>query len=424
MMSTDLITSEQLREYAESEAPGPPDDSRRPPFGQDEFARRLERIRGQMELDGIDVLVATAPETMCWLHGFSCRWQRIASSTTLPPCSFTVLHAASGRTFMIDTFFHEELARLTSCCDDFRGIPLTGLNHEPTLDEITAFLVAQLRGEGWLDGTVGLERWSCVPNPACAGAIEASHRRAGHRIADATLTTRAVRRLKSPAEIAVIERAQQACDAGLREVQAQMAPGMTELEAWETYVRGVVAAGGEPAAIHETVAVGRPETFLHAFSSRRRIEAGDYLHVDTCASVHHYHARATRVFSLGEPAPELRRLVEITAGAYDVVVETARIGMPLAELHRALLDYFRSQGLPDELFFAGGYELGIAFPPDWVGEFIWSIHDTDDERPIDAGHVTVFESVAYAANVDTLVFDESGARFLSSVPREILLVGA
>jgi len=134
MMSTDLITSEQLREYAESEAPGPPDDSRRPPFGQDEFARRLERIRGQMELDGIDVLVATAPETMCWLHGFSCRWQRIASSTTLPPCSFTVLHAASGRTFMIDTFFHEELARLTSCCDDFRGIPLTGLNHEPTLD--------------------------------------------------------------------------------------------------------------------------------------------------------------------------------------------------------------------------------------------------------------------------------------------------
>ena len=139
--------------------------------------------------------------------------------------------------------------------------------------------------------------------------------------------------------------------------------------------------------------------------------------------MHHYHARATRVFSLGEPAPELRRLVEITAGAYDVVVETARVGMAFSELHRALLDYFRAQGLPDELFFAGGYELGIAFPPDWVGEFLWSIHDTDDERPIDAGHVTVFESVAYAANVDTLVFDQAGARFLSGVPREILVAG-
>ena len=129
------------------------------------------------------------------------------------------------------------------------------------------------------------------------------------------------------------------------------------------------------------------------------------------------------MFSLGEPAPELRRLVEITAGAYDVVVETARVGMDFGELHRALLGYFRAQGLPDELFFAGGYQLGIAFPPDWVGEFLWSIHDTDDERPIDAGHVTVFESVAYAANVDTLVFDQAGARFLSGVPRDVLVAG-
>jgi hypothetical protein len=49
--------------------------------------------------------------------------------------------------------------------------------------------------------------------------------------------------------------------------------------------------------------------------------------------------------------------------------------------------------------------------------------DEDADGLIERGTVTNFESIAYVGMVDTVVFEESGARLLSSVPREVLAVG-
>ena len=95
--------------------------------------------------------------------------------------------------------------------------------------------------------------------------------------------------------------------------------------------------------------------------------------------------------------------------------------MPFGELSRILKDYFRSEGVGDDESFVGGYELGLSFPPDFVGDFMWG--DPNDERPIEAGFVSNFESIAFMTIIDTVVFEESGPRFLSTVPREILEIG-
>jgi Xaa-Pro aminopeptidase len=288
--------------------------------------------------------------------------------------------------------------------------------------EIVSFLLDQLSDHAWLRGTIGLERWSCTPNPAVFGAIERGLMERDVGVVDATATIRRVRRIKSTAEIATVERAQVACDAGLRELQRMATPGMTELQAWELYMRGVVAAGGEPAAIHETVAVGPPDASLHSLSSRRRIAPGDYFHADACAAVDRYHARATRPYVVGEPGPELVDFAKIAGGAGQVLVETAKVGMAFRDLHAVLRAYYLDAGLPDAMFFAGGYELGISFPPDWVGEFIWSIHDDETDDVIEAGLVTNFESCAFLAMVDTVVFEEGGARILSRMAPELLVI--
>jgi Xaa-Pro aminopeptidase len=263
--------------------------------------------------DGVDVLVLTAPDSMCWLHGYQSRWYRAHSSTSLPPTQCTVV-AADDPMFLIETCFHEELVRLTSCVTDFRGLPETGLDHEAGAQDYVRFLVEQLRREGWAGGVVGLEAWSCVPNPAVYKVMEDGLTAAGCRVVDATSTIRSVRRLKSPAEIAMIERAQAAGDAGLLALQAAVCPGMTELEAWNLFMTGQIAGGGEPTAIHETVAVGPPEPLLHTVSSRRRIQSGDYFHADICGAVDHYHARACRTFFMGDPPAELTTITEILAG--------------------------------------------------------------------------------------------------------------
>jgi hypothetical protein len=102
----------------------------------------------------------------------------------------------------------------------------------------------------------------------------------------------------------------------------------------------------------------------------------------------------------------------------------SRAGQPFGALKAALREYFTGEGFGGEESFAGGYELGVSFAPDWVGEFLWSSHDLDDDSLIPEGLVTNFESCAFVAVVDTIVFETSGTRTLSNIPAdEVLLAG-
>ena len=391
------------------------------PFEPAEYSRRMTELRSRMARAGIDILVVSSPDGMCWLHGYDARWYRSHSSTRLPHVHCTVVHVDHDKAFLLDTPAHEQLAHLTSSVAEFRGVTGTGFAGEATVKDFVSFLGAEIAAHGWHHGTVGVERWSSVPNPAVQSAVEGALTARGHRVVDGTAVLRSARRLKSAPEIAVIERAQAACDAGTLAVQQQAHPGMTELQAWAVYMSAVVAAGGEPSAMHETVAAGPAMPVLHGVSTRRPFQQGDFFHTDTAAAVHRYHARATRCFHFGDPPPELTELTRIIAGAHDVLTGTARPGLPFRTLNRALQEYFADAGVPEHGW-AGGYELGVSFPPDWVGEFCWSSSDLDTDAVIEPGLVTNFESCAFLAMVDTVVFDDTGARLLSSLPRELLII--
>lgn len=391
------------------------------PFEPAEYARRMTGLRSRMARAGIDVLVVSSPDGMCWLHGYDARWYRSHSSTRLPHVHCTVVHVDHDRAFLLDTAAHEQLARLTSCVAEFRGVTGTGIDGEATVEDFVSFLGSEIAAHGWHHGTVGVERWSSVPNPAVQAAVERALTARGHRVIDGSAVLRSARRLKSAAEITVIEQAQAACDAGIRAVQRQARVGMTELQAWGVYMEAVIAAGGEPSAMHETIAAGPPMPVLHGVSTRRPFRQGDLFHTDMAAAVHRYHARATRGFHVGDPPPELLELTRIIAGAHDVLTATARPGLPFRALNRALREYFADAGVPEHGW-AGGYELGVSFPPDWVGEFCWSSSDPDTDAVIEPGLVTNFESCAFLAMVDTVVFDDDGARLLSSLPRELLVI--
>lgn len=393
-------------------------------FPPEEYAARLARLRAAMAGADLDVLVITAPDAMAWLHGYASRVYEWHTSRDFFPATATVVHVEEDPMFFVDTAFHTELVRLSSVVEDFRPIPETGMTGYAGGEQFMRHLIGEMRRQGWTRGRVGLERFSGLPNPGAYAAIDGALLAAGYTTVDATAQVRGARKLKSPLELTVIERAQVAADAGLLALQREGRDGMTELEAWHIFMGGVVAAGGEPSAIHETVCTGAMEGSGHALSSQRVIHRGDHFHADGSAAVARYHARSTRPFHLGEPPAALTRLAEITAGAYDVVVDTAGVGMPFRELNHALREYFRANGVGDDMAFGGGYELGVSFMPDFVGEFLWGVHDMETDAVIEAGLVTNFESVAFISIIDTLVFEETGARFLSTVPREVLVIDA
>jgi Xaa-Pro aminopeptidase len=383
-------------------------------FGSDEYADRLRRLRGAMAEADLDMLVVSAPDAMCWLHGYQARWYKSHSTTAWPPFHCTVAHVDHDRLLHFDMERHRYLIPRTSVLADLR------LKSANTVAEWLDFFLGELGAEGWLGGRTGLEMWSSVPNRATSEILEAALVSRGCTVVDGTLVTRRVRRLKSTAEIAVIRQAAEVCDAGVRALQAFLGPGVSELEAWAAMVGAMVAAGGEPAALQENVWAGTSQ-LIHALSSRHRFGAGEIVCADPCGVVHRYHANAARTFSIGGPEPAAIRLMELLAGGLRLFEQTAAPGVPVVEVQRTLRDYYRDCGLWERRGWLGGYEFGVALPPDWVGEWMFGVDDEDSEDIFEDGLVTNFESIVGLVLIDTFVIATDGAQRLSSVPREILV---
>ncbi|GAB2449776.1 ectoine hydrolase DoeA [Nocardioides hungaricus] len=386
------------------------------PFGDEEYAARLDRLRAAMAADGIDLLLLSSPEAQCWIHGLSLRWYKAHAPRQWRPLITTAVHVDHDRFILFDGAEHAEVIRRTSMAPDVRLLP----RYER--DRMLGFILDELRAEGWLAGRVGLERYSYVPSPAVHAEVVAGLASAGCTVVDGTDAVRRVRRVKSPAELACIERAAEIADAGIRGLVAQLHVGMTELEAWAAMMSAMVAAGGEPAALHEFASLGQRAG--HAWAGHRRIEPGLVLNVDPCGVVNRYHSNRTGTIFIGDPPAQYLDLMARLAGAYDVLRARASAGTPVREVNAALREYYREVGLWDLRgdTWIGGYELGLSFPPDWVGDWIFTVADEETDEVFEAGMVTNFESIVHFSLIDTLVYEEDGARTLSSLPHELIVV--
>lgn len=387
------------------------------PFSREEYARRLDRLRAAMAEDGIDTLLLSSPEAMNWLHGLSLRWYKAQAPRMWRPLTCTAVHVGHDRFIQFEGIEHEEMLRRTSIAEDIRLLP------RYRRDDMLGFIVGQLADEGWLSGTVGVEKYSHIPNTAVAALIQEAMESHGATVVDGTDAARRVRRTKSPAEIAYVEKAAEICDTGLLHLGQVLRPGMTELEAWAEMTSAMAQAGGEPAALHNTAVLGGIGVG-HTIAGRRVIHEGDFLEVDPCGVYNHYHANRNMVYFLGDPPQAAVALMEVLAGAYDVIRTVGTVGTPVRDLNQALKDYYIEQGVwhLNSQYWVGGYELGISFPPDWVGDWLYTVNSENAPGLIEEGLVTNFESIIGLGILDTIVYQAAGTRTLSTIPHQIMAV--
>jgi Xaa-Pro aminopeptidase len=394
------------------------------PFPREEYRGRWERIRAAMEAADVRCLVLTAPESICYVTGHAAEWYQANGPEGWVPGSCAALHVDHDEPIQFDDEEEVTLLRFTSVAEDVRIGPGLGT-------EMVDFVVDQLRAAGWLDGRIGVERRSYRPHPAAAAYADAAFARAGAETVDATGVTRGVRRWKTPAELEVVREAQRVADVGMAAARDAMAPGVTELEVYGAMIHAMASAGGEVAAIPLPVVSGFRASTVHGLASRRKLEPGDVVNVDVCGVVHRYHANMARCFSIGEPSPAVRERIDHVTGAVDVVRGTLRPGLPVRELLSTVEAYYRDTGLWGDEWWIGGYELGIAFPPDWVGDFYYEIGTDPGDEMFGVGDVVNYEANFYlpegkglALCINTVSFDGDTAAFLQSTPPELFVVDA
>ena len=66
-------------------------------------------------------------------------------------------------------------------------------------------------------------------------------------------------------------------------------------------------------------------------------------------------------------------------------------------------------------------DLGLAFPPDWVGAWMFDFDETAAGKVFEAGMVTYLECLFGTLLADTIIYSEGDTRTIPTVPRELLV---
>ena len=395
------------------------------PFPREEYGGRLRRVRERMSRDGIATLLITAPEGMNYIGGYQCEWYQGQSPRQWPASSAIAVNVDSDRYIHFDTEREAVLTRYCSIAEDIRIFPPTSMR-----DGI-GFIASELKAEGWLDGKVGIEMHSYRPNRLISHRFEDALKAAGARhVVDGTDVMREVRWLKSPLEMQCIEEAGRIADTGMKAAIAELRPGVMEIEVVGAMMYAMTKAGGEFPAIYQPVLSGPKTNAPHSISTRKKIGQGELVLVDLSGVVKRYHANLARTFSMGEPKADVKALSDKATDSLKILRKLLRPGLPVRELNETMKRYYEDQDIWKERGWIGGYEMGIAFPPDWVGPFVYDpLSEINADRVFDANTAVNYENQFFMPRhegmlfqIDTLGFFERDARILSQIPPELTVI--
>ncbi len=390
------------------------------PFSPEEFGLRLARIREVMERERIDLLYLSSPESMYYVSGYQAEWYQAQGPKDWPPLGGIAVHVDHDRFILFDQEEETLLTRYTSISTDTRTFQ--GFN------SMYSGIVSELKAEGWLGGTVGLEMWSYRPNRAVSERFQALLEAESCEVVDGSDVVREVRAIKSPAELDYIETAARIADIGMQAGIDHTRPGVSELDVYAEIVYAMTKAGGENPAIPVLVLTGT-RSCSHMLASRRKINPGEIVVFDICGVYNRYHGNVARTLSMGQPSRAVAEQARLSCASVKVLKETIRPNLPVIELNTRMQSYYEAAGIWEDRWWVGGYEFGIGFPPDWVGPFMYEPDTDPGHRLFRPGEVVNFESMFYLPEragmawlINTIMFTETGARLLSEMPNELIVI--
>ena len=226
---------------------------------------------------------------------------------------------------------------------------------------------------------------------------------------------------KDADEIARMRKAIAIAEAGVTAAIPLLKIGMTELELSAEIGLQTGRAGSEVPG-NPMVAAGPNGANPHASVSNRPLQRGDLLVIDFGAMYAGYCADLTRTFAVGQPPAEYARIHQVTLEANAAGRAAARPGIPAGWVDRAARGVIEAAGYGPYFTHRTGHGLGTEPHEE---PYIFA------ENPLllEPGMVFTVEPGIYlpgkagARVEDDVVITPPGAESLSTMPRELIVVG-
>ena len=299
----------------------------------------------------------------------------------------------------------------------------TGAGDAPRSEDPWAVALEALAERGVTRGRVGLEISKHGLNLETVSAPELARLERDMpdvEWVDASALFAELRLVKTPEEIARIEKAQAATDRAVRVALGSARPGMTEIELDRAFRHALVDEGVDHRLTQVTFAPDKWTTIEAWFPTDTRLARGNVVNFDVSARWRMYLSDTGITAVCGKPTADVRRVWNVVRAAYDAVRDAIRPGARASDVYARATQSLRDADLAPCIDMAGhGLGLSIHEGPDL---------DPSSETLLEPGMVLTDEILVYDKErgifqaEDAFVVTDTGARALSTVGGELHVV--
>jgi Xaa-Pro aminopeptidase len=375
-------------------------------FSRDEHEGRIAAARASLRARGLDALLVFAQESHYYLTGFD------TNGYVFFQCA--VVTADERPVVLLTRKPDLEQARITSIIEDIRlWYDAEGANPAKELKALLAEL-------GLAGARVGIEM-------STYGLTAANYERvrlalAGWcRLEDASDVVRALRLVKSPAELAYVRRAAELADAALAAMLDTAGPGVFEGDVQAAGQAAIFRGGGDPAASGPVLGSSERALCIRNSTGLRNLDPVDQLTLEFAGVFRRYHACLMRTVAVGSATDYQRRMFAATMDALAAMTEAAKPGRPLGEIDEAHRRTYDKAGFEHARMAACGYSLGATYRPNWMD--VPPMLYAGNPLPARPGMVIFMHAIlidrpaGYAMSAGhTAIITETGCEILSRAP--------
>lgn len=378
-----------------------------------EFAARREALWAGLEQAGLDALVVFYPARVAYLTGF----HHIPTERLV-----AFLLGPRGRCALVVPAVEKEHA------EGVEGLDHVEVYFEYPGDRHPMHQVAHvLRTFGARPRRIGADHDGVVPYWGYRGPRLSEVTGAG--TTDVEPLVEALRRVKSPAELACI---QLSCDWACRahrRMQAAIRTGVTEMESYEPAafetlremireMPGWRPRGFGGSGLTAMFVGGRATAMPHGFVRGHGIQTGDVLVSGASADIDGYRSELERTMIAGEPTPAQESAFAAMLALQQRAIDTIGPGVPLAAVELEVADLARELGHEQHLRHHVGHSIGLEAHE---APFL----DRGEEGVCERGMVFTVEPGIYLPQLggfrhsDTVCVTSDGCQVMTDYPRAL-----
>lgn len=314
-------------------------------FPEEEYRRRLVRVRAEMAAKKLDLLLCYGQESVCWLSGFY----------THGHFAYMVLGVPlSGEPFLVIRGMEEHAAEETS----WVGRRYVFNDHE----EPTQYVAQAAREHGLDRARIGLDKRSWYLTARRFEKLQAALPEA--EFIDDGKMIELLRSVKSALEIDKVREAAIIVDDTMRSAITATRVGASERRIAAAMACARIESGsGLP--IDGVLTTGERTLQGHGPWTDRVIQQGDPFYYEFHGIKDHYWARAIRSGVVGNPTPEQLQVAKTLISAQDAAIALIRPGALARDVDRACREHLIASGLYERETFTRrtGYCMGMNFRP-------------------------------------------------------------